>query len=420
LSKPYKITGIRKESGLAYVAVLILLAVVSTLAMAFLFRAGTLTSATINRLSGMQADYLAEAAANHALWRLLNEPGFPASSSVYYMHSLAGGRYGYKVRAHTETTFAGIATVGAVGDNEVHQRYVAYVKNLGPREMLTGYYLGDDTDDRPITDVGFQPDVVIIKGDERKEGVIRTSTMSGDSAKIMAWDWEIKDNLIQSLDAKGFTVGDDARVNKGGKMYYWAAFRAVAGKMKVGTYTGDGTSDRVISGMGGFQPALIIVMSEMWYDAMHRSDYASLSFDFKNGAGMDNCLTTPVPYDGFRVGSHERVNKDGVVYHYVCWANIAGQQKFGGYVGDGLDNRNVTGLGFKPEYVIVRNVSAGKHARHRTASIDNTVDESMYFSEKSNNDDRIQQLLDDGYQLGTHDEVNKAGELYESLAWARR
>ena len=46
---------------------------------------------------------------------------------TYYMHSLAGGRYGYKIRDHTDTTFATIATVGAIDDVEVQQSYVQYV-----------------------------------------------------------------------------------------------------------------------------------------------------------------------------------------------------------------------------------------------------------------------------------------------------
>ena len=124
------------QAGLAYVAILVLLAIMSTLAMAFLFKAGTLRAVTVNRLAGMQADYLAEAAANHALWRLLNDPGFPASESTYYMHDLGTGRYGYKVRKPTLTTFATVATVGTVGSTVAKQGYVQYIK---PENILATY-----------------------------------------------------------------------------------------------------------------------------------------------------------------------------------------------------------------------------------------------------------------------------------------
>jgi len=62
-----------------------------------------------------------------------------AADNIYHMHSLEGGRYGYKVRRHTDTTFATIATVGAVGDHEVHQSYVLYVKPSLPTHCIAEY-----------------------------------------------------------------------------------------------------------------------------------------------------------------------------------------------------------------------------------------------------------------------------------------
>jgi sugar lactone lactonase YvrE len=113
---------------MAYVAILVLLAVISTLAFTLLFKAGTGMLATMTRGNSMQAHYLAESAANHAMWRLLNESEFPADPDKYYMHSLGSGRYGYKVHRHTDTTFATVATVGSVGKNVVQQSYVLYIR----------------------------------------------------------------------------------------------------------------------------------------------------------------------------------------------------------------------------------------------------------------------------------------------------
>ena len=87
----------------------------------------------------MEANYLARSAANHALWRLLNDPGFPASETVYYMHNLANGRYGYKVRKPSLTTFGTVATVGAIGDVVSKQSYVQYLKPYDRKNLC--YYL---------------------------------------------------------------------------------------------------------------------------------------------------------------------------------------------------------------------------------------------------------------------------------------
>jgi len=118
---------IRSEAGMAYITILFLLIIISSLGLAFLQKVGIGTAAIAARGSGMQAQYLAESAVNHAMWRLLNESDFPEEDDEYYMHSLSGGRYGYKVRRHTNTTFATVATVGAVGKNVVYQSYVLYI-----------------------------------------------------------------------------------------------------------------------------------------------------------------------------------------------------------------------------------------------------------------------------------------------------
>jgi hypothetical protein len=68
-----KTVDFRSESGIGYVMVLLILVLMSSLSLAFLAKVGTETSATMKRGDGMQASYLAETAANHAMWRLLND-----------------------------------------------------------------------------------------------------------------------------------------------------------------------------------------------------------------------------------------------------------------------------------------------------------------------------------------------------------
>jgi hypothetical protein len=134
------------ESGMAFVTMLFIMVIISGLAMSFIYKSSITTSTAVKRGEGMQAHYLAESAANHAMWRLLNEESFPAAEDKYYMHSLAGGRYGYKVRRHTDTTFATVATVGAIGEHVVHQSYVLYVKpvtDTGPKGIT--WFLDSDS-----------------------------------------------------------------------------------------------------------------------------------------------------------------------------------------------------------------------------------------------------------------------------------
>jgi hypothetical protein len=127
---------LKRQDGLIFVWVLFVIAITTTLAFLFFQKAGNSSSIIAARFSTMQAHYLARSAANHALWRLLNDPSFPASETDYYMHSLGDGRYGYNVRKPTLTKFGTVATVAAVGNAVTKQSYVQYIK---PYDIFTTY-----------------------------------------------------------------------------------------------------------------------------------------------------------------------------------------------------------------------------------------------------------------------------------------
>ena len=70
--------------------------------------------------------------------RIHIEYGTPTSvdPNSYTMHSLGAGRYGYKIRWHTPTTFATVATIGVMGESVVQQSYVLYVLPDQPPVLL--------------------------------------------------------------------------------------------------------------------------------------------------------------------------------------------------------------------------------------------------------------------------------------------
>ena len=54
-----------------------------------------------------------------------------------------------------------------------------------------------------------------------------------------------------------------------------------------------------------------------------------------------------------------RVNASGITYHYVAWNEIAGKVDVGTYTGNAVDNRNIPGVGFQPDFVMVQTDSDG-------------------------------------------------------------
>lgn len=197
---------LRKETGFAFVWILLLLVITSALSLAFLQKASIGTSAAVTRGSAMQAHYLARAAANHALWRLLNEPGFPASETVYYMHDLGNGRYGYKVRKPTLTKFGTVATVGGVSNAVTNQSYVQYLK---PYNIITAY--GRSSDPIPeyrrllgatwvnaadTVDIGDNTVTwMVLKGCPIRKEVIMGTLDASDDINFAVWDGTSWGNL---------------------------------------------------------------------------------------------------------------------------------------------------------------------------------------------------------------------------------
>ena len=280
-------------------------------------------------------------------------------------------------------------------------------------QVLSGSYTGNATGNRAITGLGFQPDVVIVKGVGAQNAVIRSSTMVGDSTKDMIGATALNTNCLQSLDANGFTVGTDAKVNGNGVTYTWIAYKTNSAKLKVGTYTGDSQSSHAIAGVG-FSPNLLIFISAAANNVVLRSSADGLTYQFDAVSG--NSVVNSLDANGFTVGSDNRVNANGTTYHYVAWAEVSGECHVGSYSGNGTDNQNITGVGFQPEIAMIKSTSSYAGVQH-THSLGDATDISQYFGATANATNEIQALQSGGFQIGTGQEVNQAGVTYAYFAW---
>ena len=280
--------------------------------------------------------------------------------------------------------------------------------------FASGYYTGNAVDNRAITGVGFRPDVVIVKGNTAQTAAIRSSTMSGDVSKPMAGATAQLADVIQSLDADGFTVGLNARVNSAGVGYEWMAFRAQQGLLKVGSYTGNGTSQSV-TGLG-FSPEYAAVFSAGANNAVQRFSGGTTSFQFDGDTGNATRITS-LDADGFSVGAQNTVNTNGTTYHWIAFNDSAGFVDVNGYTGNNTDNRNITGVGFQPEYVMVRanDTATARLAAHRPATLPGGL--TLRYSNVANVANAIQLLQADGFQAGTDTTVNANTIAYRYIAF---
>ena len=281
-------------------------------------------------------------------------------------------------------------------------------------QVAQGSYVGNGVDNRGITGVGFQPDWVMIKIDQSVYfPVHRTSTMVGDVSALET-SATLQADMIQSLDADGFTVGTGTNVNVNTVGYDWVAVRASNADFKVGTYTGNGSDSRGITGVG-FLPALVMIFAVksefyVWRTVQHAGDLSS-NFGF---AGTAADLIQSLDADGFTIGTHTRVNANTFAYHYVAFKSVAGFFSTGSYTGNGLDNRSITGAGFQPAFVHVAR-SATSTPRFKMASFVGE-ETANYTATAPDATDFIQAFGADGFTVGTNAAVNADTETFRWFA----
>ena len=119
--------------------------------------------------------------------------------------------------------------------------------------------------------------------------------------------------------------------------------------------------------------------------------------------------------NGFEIGTHNDVNRDDRDYHYIAWAVTADFIQVGSYMGNGLDNRSIAGIGFEPEYVMMK--TSDQTATHKTASTGVATDTTLKFVSVGNVTNSIQALEADGFQVGTRDDANDNGADYFWIAF---
>jgi hypothetical protein len=133
----------------------------------------------------------------------------PSSSAANQIQSFASGSF----------------TVGTVMNAGATDYYYLAIKG-NALAMATGSFTGDTNDSRDVT-VGFQPQIVFIKGDSAtEEGSWRLASHSGDDSFC---DTGVgATNIIQAFGATTFQVGTDACANENTVTMFWAAIASAS------------------------------------------------------------------------------------------------------------------------------------------------------------------------------------------------
>jgi hypothetical protein len=276
--------------------------------------------------------------------------------------------------------------------------------------VATGTYTGSGSS-QSITGIGFSPSVVIVKRmDVINNVVFSTSVMATGKSGNFSGN-SVFSNAISSLDSGGFTVISNIGVNASGGTYYWQAFGDDGSTdIHVGTYTGDGTSGRSITGVG-FQPDWVLEAPNGSGSAVYRRsfDTGSNSTVVISGANSTTGITA-FGSDGFTVGVTS--NGNTVPYYYIAMKSSLTHFQQGTYTGNGAASQSITGIGFLPSFMMVNGVSTkGVGANTQSVTI------SFPWDGTATSTNSITVLGSDGFTVGSNASVNTNGTVYGWGAW---
>ena len=319
----------------------------------------------------------------------------------------------------------------------------------------TVLYTGNDSDGHAITGVGFQPNLVWIKdrGDGNKSRVY--DSIRGVNAAIHTDDTSTEDQFatygqFESFDSDGFTVGIGTGTsgqrgegtNSAEPHVAWCWKETAAAGFDIVSYTGTGSNPQTRAHSLGVAPEMIILKNrsgtngdEHWAVYHHKSnadaeDYwgrLNTTGAFENLEMWNDTVPTS---SVFTTQNHAISNYNGDTFIAYLFASVEGYSKVGYYFGNGQQEGPFVYTGFKPAWVLIKNVEEASvwnlHDNKRNPF--NIVNKVLYPSE---NDDEEAYNVDNaastnknfyanGFQIySTHDpEMNANDERYIYLAFA--
>ncbi len=316
-------------------------------------------------------------------------------------------------------------------------------------QMSQGTFTGNGQDNRGITGIGFQPDLVIIVSPEKTSDIFvpmfRTSQMTADESCTFQFSANVgcASNQIQSLDADGFTVGTGYQVNLPSTVYHWVAFKDNGNDFAVGKYTaetglcpnGTGTGDdcniTTLDGETtgtaiGFQPDFVQIREKNStildsFSSVYRitGQATNESYEIATAGTQANEIQDFVA-GGFQIGSSGDVNEAADTYYWFAFKEVAGITDAGSYTGEGDASYDVTGPNFSPEMVWVKRNSTDlrDYYRQRTqrgSTGAETATTLLGFG--ANSIDGIVGFNKDGFRVGDGGSYNlNAADTYRYFA----
>lgn len=259
--------------------------------------------------------------------------------------------------------------------------------NFGQRSFVvlppTGFQSINQANLASVTNqlLNFQPDLVWIKSKNAAQ-----AHAWYDSSRGVRKDFEsnsllgdtIQSTGLQSFDKKGFSVSSLAKLNTAANTYIsWCWKKGFTPGFDIVTYSGDGSNSRTISHGLGVKPAFYITKCRTNYNngngfndwAAYHKSLPQTGAANTNGPLAGYLHSTGIPMVGvggfcsapttslFAPNQQLYDNVTGETYIAYLFAEVSGFSRMSSYIGNGSADGPFVWCGFRPAFLMVKDVS---------------------------------------------------------------
>ena len=295
----------------------------------------------------------------------------------------------------------------------------------------TVLYTGNDTDNRTVSGVGFQPNFLWIKARNNADQHYLQDSVRG-STKVLHSDSDEAEvtrvSAVKSFASDGFVLGQEAQVNRNSGTFASWSWKEEATLFDIVSYTGNGNA-RTISHNLGSVPKFMICKdrdnTKNW-GTYHQAIGPASDAGYLNNAVVpesnNNFWNNTNPTASvFSVGTDNTYNGNGNDYIVYLFGDSS-VSKCGSYIGNGSSDGTFVYTGFKPAFVIYKNTTqADSWFIHDNKRQGFNPENEYLFADITQTEGTINRInfLSNGFKTTDSDKgVNASGNLYIYIAFA--
>ena len=239
-------------------------------------------------------------------------------------------------------------------------------------------------------------------------------------------------NSLTAFGSDSFTIGSEGAVNAGGVNFVgWSWKESATAGFDILTYVGNHTSGRTVSHNLSAVPHMMIIKNlnsaekpAVYHKGVDTSSPEDYLMVLSDGSARYNDLSflndTAPTSSIFTLGNTQGISESGSTMVAYLWTSIQGFSKFGSYEGNGNVDGTFVYTGFKPAFIIVKNVDASDSWRmFDNKRLGYNPDNNYLYpnATSSPSTDNIIDILSNGFKLRKTDDVN-AANTYIYMAFA--